>query len=207
MTVHCVGAKEGRVEYKFKDKSGVYIVKKQYIPFEVEGKKDNNYPQPYYEEFNGLQPGTYNFTVNAPSNMPKNIGGRPEIWLVSGVWDDYGSIGSYSTPEGIVGGGSNVKIGEGYSVSGTVVNKLPVRCYVQGTVEFRFNKCQLIIKHQGQEIFSITGECPLTFKVACDNDCPEGQLKCEGHKGYPGYCCIDCEAVGKKLDKIRNILR
>lgn len=33
-----------------------------------------------------------------------------------------------------------------------------------------------------------------SYKVSCDDDCPEGSHKCT-HKKYPGYCCIPCRCV------------
>jgi hypothetical protein len=42
---------------------------------------------------------------------------------------------------------------------------------------------------------------PATFESSCDG-CPPGTVKCEGHKGYPGYCCVPCADIARKLDNI-----
>lgn len=39
-------------------------------------------------------------------------------------------------------------------------------------------------------IFTDSGIPPISFKVACDDECPHGCCKCEC-TNYPGYCCYD----------------
>ncbi|MHC5817719.1 MAG: hypothetical protein ACYT04_17920, partial [Nostoc sp.] len=57
--------------------------------------------------------------------------------------------------------------------------------------------CTLTIFHQGTRLFETQGECPVSFTVACGDECPEGYCKidCEA---YPGYCCLN-EAEIKSL--------
>lgn len=67
--------------------------------------------------------------------------------------------------------------------------------------------CQIIVKDkQGIVVFDKTGNCPLNYTVTCDEDCPEGHCKCDTIE-YPGYCCLPCSQVAKKLLVVaRNIL-
>lgn len=62
--------------------------------------------------------------------------------------------------------------------------------------------CDLIITHNGREIFSDRGNCPVSYQVAC-TDCLPGQIKCITD-GYPGYCCIDCDSTAQKILAIAN---
>ncbi|MGI2909802.1 hypothetical protein, partial [Tolypothrix sp. VBCCA 56010] len=73
----------------------------------------------------------YSFTIEAPSGVPRNLNPKPDIYLLAGLWDDYGTIGTFATEVGIVKGyeGNPIKIGTGYEITGTVVNVKPVNCY------------------------------------------------------------------------------
>jgi hypothetical protein len=54
--------------------------------------------------------------------------------------------------------------------------------------------CQIKITGSGNN-FTDAIECPNgSFEVACDDECPEGYLKCEIAQ-YPGYCCIPCNEI------------
>lgn len=59
---------------------------------------------------------------------------------------------------------------------------------------------QIIVSHQGQEIFSDYGEAPGTFSVACEG-CPEGTIRCE-QPGYPGYCCLPCDPIAQRINNL-----
>jgi hypothetical protein len=37
-----------------------------------------------------------------------------------------------------------------------------------------------------------------TVEVACDDNCPEGYLKCASNK-HPGYCCLPCKETANKI--------
>lgn len=65
--------------------------------------------------------------------------------------------------------------------------------------------CTLEIKHNGQTIFSDQGSCGCNFQVQCggDDDCPPGTCKCPS-PGYPGYCCIDCSQVGRRITNLAS---
>ncbi|QLE55662.1 hypothetical protein [Nostoc sp. TCL26-01] len=40
-----------------------------------------------------------------------------------------------------------------------------------------------------------------TWIVTCDDDCKPGEIKCE-HPGYPGFCCIPCQATASKINNL-----
>lgn len=64
---------------------------------------------------------------------------------------------------------------------------------------------QIIVSHQGQEIFSDYGNAPVSFSVACQG-CPEGTIRCESI-GYPGYCCLPCDEIKLEINAIRSMVR
>ncbi|MEH1907444.1 hypothetical protein [Nostoc sp.] len=45
-----------------------------------------------------------------------------------------------------------------------------------------------------------------SFKVSCNDDCPEGFCKCHSDS-YPGYCCNDCSSTSASLQNISNQLK
>lgn len=45
-----------------------------------------------------------------------------------------------------------------------------------------------------------------SYKVSCDDECPEGFCKCIIPE-YPGYCCLDCAATAASIRAITNELR
>lgn len=158
----------------------------------------------------GENPQTFNFTINAPPNIPQGLQTPPEIYLISGYWDDWGSVGSYSTGYGIVksyGGDSPpLRIGSGYSINGTVVNVKPYECFARCELEWRWGGCKITISSQGKKVFEETGACPVKFKVSCDDDCPPGDIRCE-HPGYPGFCCIPCKGTADKINNLANRIK
>ena len=68
-------------------------------------------------------------------------------------------------------------------------------------------KTKIHIKKSGEtvDIFTVTGDHPGTYKVACGN-CPDGYCECPS-QGYPGYCCLDCDAVARQLHSITQKLK
>ncbi|OCQ98964.1 hypothetical protein BCD64_23280 [Nostoc sp. MBR 210] len=58
------------------------------------------------------------------------------------------------------------------------------------------------------QIFSkfYPGEEEPKVEVACDDNCPQGQMKCKCDK-YPGYCCIPCNSVVPKINNLAAKLR
>jgi|SRR6476469_204261 len=66
------------------------------------------------------------------------------------------------------------------------------------------NSCSIAFKDlQGNILYRETGECPITWKYSCDDECPEGFLKCECDE-YPGYCCMPCSPILNRLSTIEN---
>jgi hypothetical protein len=68
------------------------------------------------------------------------------------------------------------------------------------------DKCTLIVKYQGTTVFEKSGDCPLDFQVACDDDCPPGYIKCN-KTDYPGYCCISCSEIKSEITALRSAIR
>ncbi|MEH2287166.1 hypothetical protein [Nostoc sp.] len=66
--------------------------------------------------------------------------------------------------------------------------------------------CEIKVLVGGKTIFSAHGKCPVTFDVACGDDCPEGFCKCKS-LGYPGYCCLDCAVVASEIHSITQSLK
>ncbi|MBH8575457.1 hypothetical protein I8752_21080 [Nostocaceae cyanobacterium CENA369] len=75
-------------------------------------------------------------------------------------------------------------------------------CFLPGSLQAvpLASKCKLNVTHNEKVIFTIEGDCPIRYKVAC-GDCPEGYCKCKQNK-YPGYCCLPC---GETKEKINNL--
>lgn len=42
-----------------------------------------------------------------------------------------------------------------------------------------------------------------SYKISCDDECPEGSHRCT-HNKYPGYCCIPCKETGDRLKNMAN---
>ncbi len=63
----------------------------------------------------------------------------------------------------------------------------------------------LTIKFQGSEIFK-TQVKNCDYSVTCDDECPEGYLKCVIPE-YPGYCCIPCDDIKSGIIGITAILK
>lgn len=55
----------------------------------------------------------------------------------------------------------------------------------------------------GNLIFTNTknSESPPTYKVNCDDGCPDGYCKCHSDS-YPGYCCNDCGATAARINNL-----
>lgn len=67
-------------------------------------------------------------------------------------------------------------------------------------------KCRLTITHADNSKFIVTGDCPLTYEVACGDSCPPGYCKCECDN-YPGYCCLKTDDISYELRMARNDVR
>jgi hypothetical protein len=69
------------------------------------------------------------------------------------------------------------------------------------------NGCKISVSDRTGVIFTktVNQSCP-TYKIFCDEDCPEGQCKCHSDD-YPGYCCNDCSATAARIDAITALAR
>lgn len=76
-----------------------------------------------------------------------------------------------------------------------------------GSCSYRvyFGGFQLIITDTGGKIYDRLFEKEPFFTVACDDDCPPGTCKCPS-SGYPGFCCIDCSQVGRRITNLASRL-
>lgn len=70
-----------------------------------------------------------------------------------------------------------------------------------GGLYFRLQEkgsCRMIVSDESGEIFNKKfNKCP-KYLVACDDDCPEGFIKCSSST-YPGYCCLSCKETASKI--------
>lgn len=66
--------------------------------------------------------------------------------------------------------------------------------------------CTFKVLKNGNPIFIDKGDCPISFSVVCDDECPPNHLKCSS-PGYPGYCCIPCSEIAGELRSITGQVR
>lgn len=106
---------------------------------------------------------------------------------------------------------ASFKDGDGNTISGSAVGYYPgdtpqlVKLLVPGEKP-PTDICQLIIKDSvGNQLFTASGKCPITYKVACGN-CPPGQIECKTNK-HPGYCCIPCQSTASKINNLAAKVR
>lgn len=201
---YCEGKDTATVIYSFnKGEEKRYTAERQNLPLTVTKetvKITSGVKTSSRFDFEGNNPGSYPFTIDAPVEIPQEIEDI-EIYLESGIWDDYGGIGSYSTEVGIVQTyeGEPLLVGTGRTISGTATNVEPIQCYADISLDWRYeDSCKLVISSQGKVLYEEIGECPLDFNVVCDRDCPKGYLKCSSNK-YPGYCCLPCKKTANKI--------
>ena len=203
---YCADKDKATVIYRFKDKlEKRYVIEQENLPVEVRKeniKRSSGVITSFNQDYDGEEITTHDFTIEAPSDVPSDV--EVEAYLISGTWDDHGSIGSYSTGYGIVTTfeGEPILIGTSRSINGTVTNEQPVHCYVQLQIDWRYEDgCKLVVSHKGNILYEEEGECPLEFNVVCDDDCPPGYLKCKSDK-YPGYCCLPCKETAFKIQNL-----
>ncbi|QSJ18747.1 hypothetical protein JYQ62_08300 [Nostoc sp. UHCC 0702] len=65
--------------------------------------------------------------------------------------------------------------------------------------------CQIKVTGSGNN-FTDNIDCPGNYKVSCDDDCPDGYMRCEC-PGYPGYCCIPCHEIRNEIASITAAVR
>ena len=98
----------------------------------------SSFTSTFSQTFNGDNLITYQFTIPVPSQVAG--WGDLKAYLVSGIWDDYGTVGTFSAPPTIVYqyNGPEVLISTGnVPINGTVTNLLRVLCFVNLQIVWR----------------------------------------------------------------------
>lgn len=156
--------------------------------------------------FDGSTQTTYNFTINAPNTVPDNA----DVFLISGRWDDIGSIGSFTSPnipnQHNVYNGVPLLIGRSGVVKGTVTNTIIGQCSLTISLQWRLStQYRLKILKDGVVIHQITGNGYPKFDVSCDEGCPPHYIRCQTTK-HPGFCCIPCQGVSQQINSLATRL-
>lgn len=191
--LYCQSKSKAIVYYEFpSEKIEVYTSDSTPIDISVieTSKEFNLVTQPYRFDFDGNVLTSYPYTCQAPKGVPPNA----SCWLISGTWDDYGTIGDYSSPT-VYGqinsfSGEPIRIGSGLTIKGVVTNTIRIYCSVDVTLQWRWGGWKIRILDNANNLFEDNGSNAPTFKVACGEDCPPGYCKCDC-VNYPGYCCYD----------------
>ncbi|ARV63371.1 hypothetical protein BZZ01_32755 (plasmid) [Nostocales cyanobacterium HT-58-2] len=210
---YCQGQKQAAVRWSFLNKKEQFFVaQSNQLPLNVSTQIKEDvfrFSQRFYKNFPGMELTTYNFTVEAPPFIPKGLKTPPNIYLLSGTWDDHGSIGDYDTGHGYVKSYSGeLKVGTGYSISGTATNEVRGGFYVDLLLQWRCEGCEITItsSQSGQKLLVDSGACPVHFHVSCNDNCPSGYIRCETSQ-YPGYCCVPCHEIKSSLAAATNAIR
>lgn len=74
------------------------------------------------------------------------------------------------------------------------------------TPDTKKQTCTLTISHEGQVLFTKSGDCPIDYSVSCDGGCPDGYVKCDS-SNYPGYCCIPCSEIKGSIGSLISLVR
>lgn len=202
---YCANANKATVEYSVNGVNKTYTVESQsLLPISIEVTNGYEKSQNYQLSFNGNTITTYSFTLEAPAEVPRNE--IPKIYLISGTWDDAGTVGTYTSnrnPGQIATyTGGSLLIGAGYSIGGSVENILVPQCTINITLNWQLDiEVLKIFDKNGNLIFQDKGKNIKLENVACDDDCPPGQIKCK-HNKYPGYCCIPCASTAAKINNL-----
>lgn len=203
---YCQGKDKATVRWNFAGEGEqIFTATKNQLPITVTTSESARVSKAFSRKFDGTILTSYGFSFDAPTGFSRKIL-APKIYLLSGKWDDHGTIGSYNTGYALVTtySGPPILIGSGYSVSGVVNNEIRSDCYVNFNLEWRGVGCQIeIFDKNNQRLLAHAGLCPIKFKVACDDECPEGYFRCES-SGYPGYKCISCSEIQSQLAAMRN---
>lgn len=122
------------------------------------------------------------------------------------------SSGSPSDPYGVIPIFDNVPWNGNYGVDGRYHTGATIQQVTtmdeSGILGGTCNDCLVASKYT-LTIIDTTGKIyekqfdkPPIYKVACDDECPLGHLRCPSNK-YPGYCCIPCAAIADQINSIR----
>jgi hypothetical protein len=127
---------------------------------------------------------SYGFSVAASITVVMDKVKYLRCFLTSGTWDDYGSIGSYTTPIELnkvqTFSGRKLIAESTLTVNGTISNLSVGGCGYIITLEWEWEELE--------------------------SDCPSGYLKLK-KDGYPGYCCIPCGELTSKVKQLSSKVR
>jgi hypothetical protein len=70
----------------------------------------------------------------------------------------------------------------------------------QGNCDNCQSATEVLIKSRTNTLLKKNFRNPVVVKHTCGK-CPPGHTECQ-HKGYPGYCCVPCADIARKLDNI-----
>ncbi|MEH2278914.1 MAG: hypothetical protein V7K40_30035 [Nostoc sp.] len=152
----------------------------------------------YYPDGINYSPTGYQISFYSPNN-----GIRLAVVARNFVIHDRGSI--YSSIDIQLCGQDDFTINYANIDPSTLVINTAITC---GNSKPRTKKTKIHIKKAGEssDLFTVFGDYPGTFQVACNARCPDGFCECPS-LGYPGYCCLDCRAIASELRSITNSLR
>ncbi|MEH1849286.1 MAG: hypothetical protein V7L25_31030 [Nostoc sp.] len=160
-----------------------------------------------------IQGATYAWNFSTSLNPRTTLNDMP--FRAKGILHDFkvGAIQSTDTYNGrtIASWYCSFKDGDNNEILGSAIGYYPsdtptlVKILIPGDYTPEQN-CKIEVKNaQGTVLFSDTGKCPCKYQVACGR-CPEGQCECPS-PGYPGYCCLDCDAIAKEIHSITQSLK
>lgn len=232
MTIYCkLGDKNSIITYKFNN-AKEEVVKIQNVPIEViSNSNGDNSSGLVYEVITEitatwrrtdppqeiLSVRTVQFKNNT-DQVPLSISFTPTNYRsVPNGFSFYGyETAILNLPNGIAPGGANNGGLNGttniVSISGSFDATSGIYCDAQTnsarivSVKRISGICFLEVLHNSQRLFKYEGECPVTYSVVCDSDCPPGTIKCLS-TNYPGYCCIPCSEIKNEIKAIASQVR
>lgn len=202
---YCEGKSKAKVNYQFpgglkdtyvSDSPPIDVVVESVNPEQILTQSTTN------STFDGSTQTTYNFSINAPDPVPDNA----DVFLISGRWDDIGSIGSFTSPnipnQHNVYDGIPLHIGRSGIVKGTVTNTIIGQCSLTISLQWRLStQYGLKVLKDGVILHQVTGNGYPKFDVSCDEGCPPHHIRCE-ITSYPGFCCISCESIAQRINNL-----
>lgn len=195
---YCKLGEKARVTYNFKNQPSV-TYETDTSPIEVttaSASKNNT---------SNYNPEGYQITFNSPQGAYGTITATVIDYKIA-----YVDMGAYHPYTGyyinIIRCGSTTFPPDTQGLPGTKMTNLDmnidttVKCPV--SAEPSSQVCNIKISNNGTVLFQADGDCPVSFTVACGDECPEGYCKIDCET-YPGYCCLN-EAKIKSLSNQLN---
>ncbi|MEH2456537.1 hypothetical protein [Nostoc sp.] len=140
----------------------------------------------------------YQITFNSPQGAYAQIQFTVidyQLYTIGGNnfirWIPCGSVSFPKNPDGSLAGGA--------TITSPLVIDTSVHC---PTVAIDDNKCEIKVLNSGKILFSAQGNCPVTFNVACGDECPNGYCKIDCET-YPGYCCISEAEIQGFINRLK----